>query len=294
MDTELLKLFIETTQFGSFQKVADKNFVSQRAVSKRIGQLEDSLHVKLFLRESNKITLTAAGTHFLKRAKQLLAIINTTSYELQSLDKNVEHQLSAGYFSPFDGAILKKALFNLPDDISVTVKEAGIEHLVSDVLLGELDCAIIHNTADYHYNYQELGLSHFVVLADTNLIGVSALSPYATRSSLAEETLQEKPVIYYSNEESDYLKKSFAASLGKIADEINIVRETSYEQMQMLVSLNQAFAFYPGGIVDELQSPTDKIVYLPLETANTQDFTFEIICRTDNHKFSLRKFTGLL
>jgi len=293
MDTELLKLFIEVTQLGSFQKVADKNYISQRAVSKRISSLEETLHAKLFLRESNKIKLTVAGTHFLKRAKQLLNIINTTSYELQNLDESASHQLNTGYFSPFDGAVLKDALFKLPADISVSVKEAGIEHLVSDVLMGELDCAIIYDAARYHYNYQQLGLSHFSALSDTTLIGLSTFNAHATQPSLSEKVLREKPVLYYSNEESDYLKQAFEANMGELASELNIVRQTSYEQMQMLVGLDQAFAFYPGGILDSIQNPTDRITYLPLATPNTQAFTFEIIFKSDNAKYSLRKLIDL-
>lgn len=293
MDTELLKLFIEVTQLGSFQKVADKNYISQRAVSKRISSLEENLHAQLFLRESNKITLTVAGAHFLKRANQLLNIMNTTSYELQNLDKTASQQLNAGYFSPFDGAILKDALFNLPPEISVSVKEAGIEHLVSDVLLGELDCAIILDTASYHYDYQQLGLTNLPVLSNTTFIGISAADPLATHATLPENALREKPILYYSSEESDYLKQAFQANLGPFANELTIIHQPSYEQMQMQVGLNQAFSYYPGGLTGRLQNPTDRITYLPLNSKNNQGFTFEIIFKPDNHKDSLKRLIDL-
>lgn len=293
MDEDLLKLFIEITQLGSFQKVAEKNFISQRAVSKRIKLLEETLQVTLFSRESNKITLTPAGDHFLHRAKQMLTMIHTTNYELRQLNASANQRLSVGYFSPFDGAVIKKALFQLPTDIAVTIKESGVEHLVSDVLMGELDCAVILDNYGYHYDYQQLQLAHFPVHAGTMLMGVSNRNPYAGAKKISERLLQEKPVVYYSNEESTYLKRAFESSLGTISSELNVVRQASFEQMQMLVGLNQVTAFYPGGVVETVQNPAEAITYLPLETNADQHFTFELIYKNQAIKPSLQTFIDL-
>lgn len=48
MNEELLRLFLDVVQLGSFQKVAEKNYVSQRAVSRQIQRLEQNLHTQLF------------------------------------------------------------------------------------------------------------------------------------------------------------------------------------------------------------------------------------------------------
>ena len=39
MNEELLRLFLDVVQLGSFQKAAEKNYVSQRAVSRQIQRL---------------------------------------------------------------------------------------------------------------------------------------------------------------------------------------------------------------------------------------------------------------
>lgn len=64
MDIEQLKNFLAAAQLGSFQRVADQQFISQRTVSKQMTSLEDELGVQLFFRGPNKITLTNAGTYF--------------------------------------------------------------------------------------------------------------------------------------------------------------------------------------------------------------------------------------
>ena len=73
MNEELLRLFLDVVQLGSFQKAAEKNYVSQRAVSRQIQRLEQNLHTQLFERKKNKIVLTPAGEFFKKRSE---AIIN--------------------------------------------------------------------------------------------------------------------------------------------------------------------------------------------------------------------------
>lgn len=72
MNEELLRLFLDVVQLGSFQKVAEKNYVSQRAVSRQIQRLEQNLHTQLFERKKNKIVLTPAVNSLGNAVRQLL------------------------------------------------------------------------------------------------------------------------------------------------------------------------------------------------------------------------------
>jgi len=68
LDINLLKTFLSVVQLGSFSKVADKEFLSQRAVSKQISKLEADLGVALFTRNANQIQLTPQGKFFFSSA----------------------------------------------------------------------------------------------------------------------------------------------------------------------------------------------------------------------------------
>ena len=59
---------------GSFSKAAVKVHVSQPALSQLIQRLEDELGVKLFVRKSNRVTLTPAGKIFYEDGKVILAL----------------------------------------------------------------------------------------------------------------------------------------------------------------------------------------------------------------------------
>lgn len=96
MDIEQLKNFLAAAQLGSFQRVADQQFISQRTVSKQMTSLEDELGVQLFFRGPNKITLTNAGTYFVQRATELLNQLDDSIIKLHSISqRNFQHLRTA-------------------------------------------------------------------------------------------------------------------------------------------------------------------------------------------------------
>jgi len=74
MDITLLKTFLEVASTGSFVNAADRLFVTQSAVSLRIGRLEDSLGKPLFTRSRAGAELTPAGREFERYATSMIRI----------------------------------------------------------------------------------------------------------------------------------------------------------------------------------------------------------------------------
>ncbi len=85
MDFELLQLFVDICDLGSFSKAAARHIVSQSAVSQRIAQLERRLNQSLFDRKARPLTLTPAGQIVYDSARQLLAIHAQMQAHLEDL-----------------------------------------------------------------------------------------------------------------------------------------------------------------------------------------------------------------
>ena len=68
-----LTVFVRVGESGSFTRAARDMNLSQPSVSRIVGELEARLGVKLLLRTTRRLTLTAAGEKFLDRARAVLA-----------------------------------------------------------------------------------------------------------------------------------------------------------------------------------------------------------------------------
>ncbi|MDD2465529.1 MAG: LysR family transcriptional regulator [Desulfobulbus sp.] len=71
MDTNTLQAFLAVAETGSFSLAAERLYLTQPAVSKRIAALEDELATKLFERLSKRVLLTEAGRALLPKAQHI-------------------------------------------------------------------------------------------------------------------------------------------------------------------------------------------------------------------------------
>ena len=283
MEERQLILFVETVQLGSFQKTAELNLMSQRAVSKRISALETEIGAILFDRQKNKINLTAAGKHFLTRATELLNTMRMTTYEVQQITQQAKEQFSVGYFSPFEGALLRMALLDLPTTTNFLIEEAGIEHLISDVLLKKIDCAVIIENPLFNAKIDQTNLDSVTLVTDHMTLGISP-DLITDQTDSPADYLAKFPVIYYSSEESTYLEEVFKSSIGQFADTFSARRVNSYEQMQLLVGMGKAISFYPTELIKYMATPYDHITYLSLDGVTTAHSEFKLIYHHNNHQ----------
>ena len=74
-DFKILNAFIQTARHGSFTAAAQALGLTPAAVSKSVGQLEQSLNVRLFSRTTRSLSLTAEGDYFLCQAETALALL---------------------------------------------------------------------------------------------------------------------------------------------------------------------------------------------------------------------------
>ncbi|WP_278959866.1 LysR family transcriptional regulator [Lactobacillus apis] len=289
MNFTQLNTFITVVETGSFQKAAATQYISQRAVSQSIGKLENELGFKLFERGKNKISITSQGQEFFLKTKEILHSFSVEINSLRHEAATTYQELKVGYFSPFEGALLLQKIFDANQkqpELKIKITEESIEHLISDVSLGILDLAFILDYGEQEFLTKNL--TNKSIFQSKMVIGVSKLNPLSSGSVFPLTALKEKPILYYGPEKTNYLKHAFLATLPETYQNLPVARISTIEQMQILVSSNQANAYYPDGLLQPSNSPSEKIEYLPLEgNSSAQNYHVQAIYQKNTEKKKL-------
>lgn len=294
MDLEHLHLFLEVAQAGSFKRVADRHYISQRAVSKQIRQLEAELGVTLFQRKANTIVLNTQGQFFWGEAQDIVNHYNNALNELHGLDRLSSQTLQVGYFSVFESHLLKQDIRQLNrthPNIHVTIREESNEHLVTSIRRGSLDIA-------YSIEYGQTvlpdadNLTVMPVFTGEMVLGLSRDNPLAHQATVTLADLKQTPILYYSPESSTFLLESFLASIPQGQQTEHVQRVGSIEQMQLLVALDQAVAFFPAGLLATDSLDDDDIVYKPFEL-DSQGYKIVMVYDPQNQNPALKQLLAL-
>lgn len=91
-----LQAFISIAERGSFRAAASHLNLSQTALSHRIRKLEESLGTPLFLRTTRQVSLTAAGTTLLPRARRVFEDLGQALDEVRADLCDADEQVSVG------------------------------------------------------------------------------------------------------------------------------------------------------------------------------------------------------
>tara|TARA_A100001391_G_scaffold97812_5_gene64831 strand:+ start:3425 stop:4297 length:873 start_codon:yes stop_codon:yes gene_type:complete len=146
MDTHSLTVFTAVAESGSFSTAAERLFLTQPAVSKRIAQLEQQLGTRLFDRVGRRIRLTEAGEALLPRARQVLldledmgrAISNLTGRVAGTLRIGTSHHIGLHRLPP----VLRRFSREYPE-VRLDIQFIDSEEAWEGVLHGDLELGVV-------------------------------------------------------------------------------------------------------------------------------------------------------
>jgi LysR family transcriptional regulator, benzoate and cis,cis-muconate-responsive activator of ben and cat genes len=115
MELRHLRYFVAVAEERNFTRAAQRLHIAQPPLSRQIQQLEETLGVQLFERNSRPLKLTETGKFFYSHAVQLLA----QTAELESMTRrvgNIERSLSVGFVGSTLYGMLPKIIRRFRDE----------------------------------------------------------------------------------------------------------------------------------------------------------------------------------
>lgn len=149
MELSDLTIFRAVVESGGITRAAEKLHRVPSNVTTRIGQLEDDLGVKLFVREGRNIRLSPAGSILLDKANRLLELARETREAVQGetprgILKLGAYESTASVWLPGRLSEFQK---NFPN-VTLELHTWSLQGMIAGIMSGELEAAIISGYDD--------------------------------------------------------------------------------------------------------------------------------------------------
>jgi DNA-binding transcriptional LysR family regulator len=140
LEIRLLRYFVVVAEELHFSRAAQRLFVAQQALSRDVQRLEDRVGVKLLDRTTRRVALTPAGQTLLSRARELLALHDTTVRELRGEPRSLTVDVVGPGLTP--ALILASARRHAPDLEFFARFHTGSDAAVPLLFDGRLDVTL--------------------------------------------------------------------------------------------------------------------------------------------------------
>jgi len=248
MDLANLNAFIAIAETGSFSAAAERLFLTQPAVSKRIAGLEQQLKVRLFDRLGREVGLTEAGRALLPRAYQILNVLDDTRRALTNLTGEVSGRLTLAtshHIGLHRLPPLLRAFTRLYPEVALDIQFLDSEVAYEEILHGRAELAVITLAPQPH------GLVKAVPVWDDPLDFVAAPEhPLVNSGEVTLADVAAYPAVFPgSNTFTHHIVSRLCEAQGI---KPNIAMSTNYmETIKMMVSIGLAWSVLPRTMLDE-------------------------------------------
>ncbi len=247
MDIAALQAFLAVAETGSFSQAAERIFLTQPAVSKRIAALELGLGARLFDRIGRRIRLTEAGQALLTRTRALLKELEDVKRSIANLSGTVGGELplaTSHHIGLHRLPSALKAFHRSYPQVRLDLRFMDSEKACGAVAQGTLELAIVTlpPTAP-----AQLRLTR--VWNDPLDIVVGRNHPLAQRRAPTVRTLLDYPAILPGP--GTYTRAIILQALGPVRDKIQVGMATNYlEVLKMLASIGLGWSALPRTMID--------------------------------------------
>ncbi|MCB1231762.1 MAG: LysR family transcriptional regulator [Verrucomicrobiae bacterium] len=198
MEFHQLRYFVAAAEELSMTAAAHRLHVSQPALSRQIGALEEELGTALFDRIRKRIHLTEAGRFFLPKARQILCDAETAAQQVGERFAEVRRTLRLGFLSVFLDDLITPALKSMrreSPNLELALFELSPRAQLDRLRDGELDLAVVGNVDEEdreRFSVQRLMNSPMAAVLPGD-------HPLAERKRIALDELAGEPFVSLSD-----------------------------------------------------------------------------------------------
>jgi DNA-binding transcriptional LysR family regulator len=161
MKIRQLRIFKTVCEEGSITKAAEKLYITQPAVSQTISDLERSLNIRLFDRNTGKIFLNETGKLLLAKSQKLLELYDELVENSRFLEENAT--LRIGSSITIANFILPQSLLEFEiicNQTPIKVNIDNAKNIENMVINNEIDLGLIEGVI-YHEDLIKIPISSF-------------------------------------------------------------------------------------------------------------------------------------
>jgi len=195
MQIESLQIFCDLAVLKSFSRTAEKNMISQSAVSQQLSQLERAFNAALIDRSRKTFGLTAAGELFYNTCKDILGRYENFQSNLNYLKNSSTSKISAAAIYSIGMHSLQsyiKKFISLYPQVHLDIEYLNATEIYNRLLLGKIDVGLVavpRNNPDIQvFDFEEESL----------VLVCGAQHPFAQKNSVDIYMIQYQPFIAFS------------------------------------------------------------------------------------------------
>ena len=218
MDIPVLQAFLAVAETGSFSKGAERIFITQPAVSKRIAALESELGTPLFDRIGREIQLTDAGRALQGRAHRIILEVSDTKRAILNLSGEISGRLrmAASHHIGLHRLPLPLQEFHRNNpDVSLEMRFMDSEGACAAVEHGDIELAVVTLPESSSGKLESIP-----IWDDPLEIVVGANHPLAEQKDASPIVLLNYPAILPGP--GTYTREIILAALSSIRDGVDI------------------------------------------------------------------------
>ena len=254
----------------SMNKAAAELFVSQPALSGAIRDLEEELHIELFIRTNRGIVVTSEGEEFLSYARQMVELNKMIS------ERYVEHKqtkkkfsVSMQHYSFAVEAFIELGRQFSMGEFELAVHETKTHEVIDNVRDYRSEIGVLYlnefNEKVMKKIFAENGLEFFPLFVCGISVYLSKKHPLAGRERIGFDELKDYPCLSFEQGEKNSFY--FAEEVLSTLDYKQTIKADDRATMLNLMVGMQGYTLCSGIICEELNGGS--FVSVPLDTGDT-------------------------